>query len=130
MEDPVDFLEYLSDIFGITFTTSFNELPTTYPVIDYPDFLVYTFDRNRHRNHSFTPTETVTNKGVILHLNSVVMYTNRHYVCYFRCNRHWLYYNDMKNPSITYVGDYEYLLEDTKSSKYNIKTHGVLYFYS
>ena len=130
MEDPIDLLEYLCDIFGISFTTSFNELPTIYPVIDYPDFLVYTFDRNRHRKHPFTPTETVSNKGVKLYLNSVVMYTSRHYVSYFRCNNHWLYYNDMKNQSITYVGDYQYLLEDTKGSNYNIKTHGVLYFYS
>lgn len=131
MEDPVDFLEYLCDIFGITFTTSFNELPTTYPVIDYPDFIAYTFDRNRHRKHPFTPTETITKDNNTLHLNSIVMYTHRHYTCYFRCNNHWLYYNDMKNPSITYVGDYQYLLTDKKeNSNYNIQTHGVLYFYS
>jgi Ubiquitin carboxyl-terminal hydrolase len=131
MQDPVDFLEYLCDILEVKYNSSFNELPTVYNVISYPNFLAYHFDRLTHSKVPFTPAETVTHEGVTLYLSSVIIYTHLHYTCYFRRRQHWLYYDDMRSQMISYVGSYRDLLDDKRgSSGYNIQTDGVLYFYT
>jgi len=132
MQDPVDFLEYLCDILEVRYKSSFNELPTAYNVISYPNFLAYSFDRFTHTKVPFTPTETVTHEGLTLHLSSVIIYTHLHYTCYFRRRQHWLYYDDMRSQMITYVGSYSDLLEDKRGrgGSCGVKTDGVLYFYS
>jgi len=132
MQDPVDFLEYLCDILEVKYNSSFNELPTSYNVISYPNFLAYSFDRFTHTKVLFTPTETVTHDGVVLHLSSVIIYTHLHYTCYFRRRQHWLYYDDMRSQMITYVGSYTDLLQDKRGRGGNcgVQTDGVLYFYS
>lgn len=126
-QDPVEFLEYLCNIFNINFNASFNELPIGYLSISYPEFKVYTFDRRVHRKASWTPPMTLNNLNLNLNLNAVVTHTPGHYTCFFRLKNVWYFYNDYPKPVIKHIGSYNELL---KHSQINVKTNGVLYFYT
>jgi hypothetical protein len=130
-QDPVEFLEYICNIFGIRYTATFNEDPIGYLAISYPDFRAYTFDRRLHRKATWTPQKTTRTGSNVLQLSSVITYTPGHYTCFFRIGTVWYFYNDMSNPFIQTVGGYSELLEITLGRhKINVQTHGVLYFYT
>ena len=130
-QDPVEFLEYICNIFGIRFTATFNEDPIGYLAITYPDFRALTFDRRLHRNTTWTPLKTTRTGSNVLQLSSVVTYTPGHYTCFFRIGAVWYFYNDMADPFIRIVGSYNDLLDTTLGrNKINVQTHGVLYFYT
>ena len=130
-QDPVEFLEYICNIFGITFTATFNEDPIGYLAITYPDFRAFTFDRRIHRNTTWTPPKTTRTGSNVLQLSSVITYTPGHYTCFFRIGSVWYFYNDMSNPFVKTIGSYSDLLErKIERNKINVQTHGVLYFYT
>ena len=130
-QDPVEFLEYICNIFGIRFTATFNEDPIGYLAITYPDFRAFTFDRRIHRNTTWTPAKTTRTGSNVLQLSSVITYTPGHYTCFFRIGTMWYFYNDMSNPFVKTIGSYSDLLDASVSrNKINVQTHGVLYFYT
>ena len=130
-QDPVEFLEYICNIFGIRFTATFNEDPIGYLAIIYPDFRAFTFDRRIHRNTTWTPPKTTRTGSNVLQLSSVITYTPGHYTCFFRIGAVWYFYNDMSNPFVKTIGSYSDLLDASVSrNKINVQTHGVLYFYT
>jgi len=130
-QDPVEFLEYICNIFGIRFTATFNEDPIGYLAITYPDFRAFTFDRRIHRNTTWTPPKTTRTGSNVLQLSSVITYTPGHYTCFFRLGAMWYFYNDMSDPFIRIVGNYNDLLDRRiERRKINVQTHGVLYFYT
>ena len=130
-QDPVEFLEYICNIFGIRFTATFNEDPIGYLAITYPDFRAFTFDRRIHRNTTWTPPKTTRTGSNVLQLSSVITYTPGHYTCFFRIGSVWYFYNDMSNPFVKTIGSYSDLLgRKIERNKINVQTHGVLYFYT
>lgn len=69
----------------------------------------------------------IPNSGRILNLHAIVVHRSVHYTCYIKCGETWFYYNDISN-TIVPVGNFEKAL--TEKGKPNVKTEGVLYFYS
>jgi hypothetical protein len=128
MQDPTEFLEYLCQIFDIKYTLTFNFSPHMYIMIQYPEFEVYNFRRMEYKKTPFTPPETING----LYIQAVVIYTHRHYTCYLKCDKYWFYYDDLSTTLFTYVGEgFKSALNDRREEeRYNIKTGGVLYFYS
>jgi hypothetical protein len=130
-QDPVEFLEYICNIFGIRFTATFNEDPIGYLAISYPDFRAFIFDRRMHKNTEWPVPKTTKVGSNVLQLSSVITYTPGHYTCFFRLGAVWYFYNDMSNPLIKTIGSYNDLLQNTVGGyKINVQTHGVLYFYN
>jgi hypothetical protein len=128
MQDPTEFLEYLCQIFDIKYTITFNLSPDMYLMIQYPGFEVYNFRRMEYKKTPFTPPETING----LYIRAVIIYTHKHYTCYLKCGKYWFYYNDLRSRKFRYIGDdFQTTLNDKRESQgYNIKTGGVLYFYS
>ncbi len=77
--------------------------------------------------NELVPTETIKLNENELNLFAVVVHRTEHYTCYIKCQNNWFYYNDMRK-NIQYIGTYEKMLDE--KVKPNVKTEGVLYFYS
>jgi ubiquitin C-terminal hydrolase len=71
------------------------------------------------------PSKTITiGNGSRFQLSAVVIWTNYHYTCYFKCGKVWFYYNDL-DSNISYIGSYKKFLKSDPSPV----TNGILYFY-
>lgn len=74
--------------------------------------------------------ESMLIKDKTLYLTSIVIHNGgAHYVCVFKCERNWFYYDD--NPAssshiINYIGSYEKMLKIHP----NPLSHGTLFFYT
>ncbi len=80
-------------------------------------------DGNYNQDYVFEIPEMCRN--LILH--AIVLFKNRHYVCFFREDGVWYYYDDLYPECVSRLGSFQEMLDN----KYlNPKTHGVLYFYS
>ena len=102
-------------------------------IISTPSFLVFYANRvykqgmkEKRTNVEITPAEEIKIDSKLF-LYAIVVHHQQHYTCYIRCGQLWFYYNDMNNQ-ITFVGTYEQMLE--VKGKPNVKSKGVLYFYS
>lgn len=71
---------------------------------------------------NITETLTITN-GERFALVSIVIYTDHHYIVYYKCNNTWYEYDDLRGKS--FIGSFQNLLEKDP----NPETNGVLYFY-
>lgn len=43
--------------------------------------------------------ENISNYDDILFVHSIIINTGEHYICYYKCNNNWYYYNDLINQS-------------------------------
>ena len=63
-----------------------------------------------------TPSQSITlGSGVKYSLSSIIVYENRHYVCYYKCGLKWYLYNDFPFASNKLIGTYEELLTSEPS---------------
>lgn len=83
-------------------------------------------DTKRVIRTTVIPTETLNLVGgQKFTFSAVVLFHNRHYVCYYKCGDIWYLYNDLSPSLISQVGSYQKLLEST-----NITTDGVTFYYN
>jgi hypothetical protein len=110
--NPIDLLMYLTDYVFI------NENNITSISCDYNDYNNNNFNFDNNQTgilHGFSdinfitivnPTkliikENIPNFGGSLVLHSIIVNTGDHYVCYYKCNNNWYYYNDTNTRNKT-----------------------------
>lgn len=94
-------------------------------LIFYANRLYYNIEKHRE-DRLYTPilpSEKVGN----LSLYAVVVHERAHYTCYIKCDGKWFYYNDI-SEAIRPAGTFNDVLNEKRWP--NVKTHGVLYFYT
>ena len=79
---------------------------------------------NRRIYTAIIPPRKIRIEPDDLTLTAVIVHKGRHYVAYIRHNKTWYYYDDMY-PELIRIGRYEDLLQ-----KEEVKTYGILYFYT
>lgn len=76
------------------------------------------------------PYEQITlQSGKIFNLSAIVVFRDQHYVCYYKCNTKWHFYNDMSKSSIVKFDKFEDIFETEFNEESEVKTRGTLYFY-
>ena len=73
--------------------------------------------------------QIVTNSGIIFNLSAIVVFRNKHYVCYYKCNTYWYFYNDMESI-ITKFTNFEDIFSTLFGGESEVQTRGTLYFYT
>jgi hypothetical protein len=110
--NPTDILLYL---YGYVFIDNNNITNISCTYDDYTtknfDFDNRTLGKNEFSDINFitisnfvpNPTKLLFEEDIIyfdnLHLHSIIVNTGSHYVCYYKCNNIWYYYNDTSNKS-------------------------------
>ncbi len=108
----------------------FSVITTTLTVIK-ANFLFFSINRlsltNFNKRVVNFPSVLTTKQGDKLNLNSIIVFSHRHYSCYLRINiTDWVYYNDMEKdiiPLDNFWDSFERL------NIPNPLTHGILFFY-
>lgn len=110
--NPIDLLEY------VTNNVFINVNNITSISCDYNDYKNnnFNFDNNLIGEHNMFSDinfitiinpkkliikENIPNYDSSLILHSIIVNTGGHYVCYYKCNNKWYYYNDTKNDKQT-----------------------------
>ena len=79
---------------------------------------------------SIFPNEQITiQSGKIFNLSAIVVFRSQHYVCYYKCNKTWYFYNDMDSGIISKLLNFEDIFTTLWDDEPEVQTRGTLYFY-
>ena len=117
-------------------------------IIDSPIIILNVLRNNPLDEDQVITTNIIPEEKIILksgkkfNLSAIVIFRPAHYVCYYKCNTNWYFYNDLPPAIVRKLDNFNAIFEtlsdgesDSESDSESegeseVTTHGTLYFYT